>query len=301
MEQEVERLRLDSSLTHPHITVEREVKAVGQTVPNTLDVPYRWVCKLVVEENRPKGWSGVAQGSGVLVGPCHVLTAAHTLEPYYNKPAKDWRVKIWMAFDGTRYITEEISSDVRLSEGWKTGLHKVKENLSDMGAYDYAMVILPSDISSKPRKELKNNSLGHWGHSEGGHRTVFAPLKAELLEGNAVYCAGYPKGVKRAMWVAPGNLSNVLLVSGDKVLRRKRGMNNTALASLGEDARGMSGGPVWITVKSTLCLVGINTDVSPVITSGPDGRPRGKKWIGHAARVTIELFNEVRGWMKSIP
>src|SRR5688500_17688635 len=49
-------------------------------VARTLAVPYRWIGSLVVsvEKPYPKGWtSGFARGSGLLIGPRHVLTAAH--------------------------------------------------------------------------------------------------------------------------------------------------------------------------------------------------------------------------------
>jgi len=293
LEREVGLLSPHALLTPSDSAREWEAETGGQKVSNTFDVPFRWVCKLQVEESHAKGWAEMEPATGVLVGPRHVLTAAHALDPYYKKPTGQWRIIVRPAFDGSRDLGEEISSDVRVSKGWREGW----KDVTDPGAYDYGMIILPSDISSKPREELKDNPLGHWGHPTLGYKTLFTPLKAEYLEGKSIYCAGYPRGMKRAMWVGSGMPSHILFRTGKKIVRRKRGMNHTALASLGEDARGMSGGPVWLKTDSTLYLVGINTSISQALIELEGGKQR-KEWRAHAARVTIEFFNEVSEWMK---
>ncbi|MGA9769542.1 MAG: serine protease [Blastocatellia bacterium] len=292
MEREMEML----GLRDQGISYELKIKPGGQTVSNTFDVPFRWICRLQVEVPHSKGWEQKEPGTGVLVGPRHVLTAAHVVDPYNKLPAGQWRVIARLAFDGSRDLGEEISSKAYVSKGWQAK----KKDALDPGAYDYAMIILPGDITSKPRKELGNKPLGYWGQSTVDYKTVFAPLKAESLEAKFIYCAGYPRGVKRAMWVGAGKLSNILFRTGTKIVRRKRGMNHDAMTSLAEDAHGMSGGPVWYS-DSVPCLVGINNTISQIPEADPDGKIIRKRWQAHAARVTIEFFNEVSEWIKANP
>lgn len=282
-------------------TREFEIKPNGQKVTDSFNVPFRWVCRLQVEERTAIGvaWREQEPATGVLIGPRHVLTAAHLLDPYYQKVSTGLvQVKVRPGFDGSRHLGEEISTDLRVSKGWLAG----KKDPMDKGAYDYGMVILPSDsISTKSRKELMGKPLGYWGHPTRGHKTVFAPLNAEFLESKTVHSAGYPKGMKRMMWVGSGTLSNVLLRRGDKVVKYKRGMDLSALAPLGEKAKGMSGGTIWHKVGSTRFLVGINASISEIQVGDQQTGAQSTEWLAHAARVTIELFEEVSEWMHAKP
>jgi V8-like Glu-specific endopeptidase len=276
---------------------EWEFKPGGQTVSNSFDVPYRCVCRLQVQEKGASGWRDKEPATGVLVGPRHVLTAAHLLDPYYQQRAGQWQVRVYPGFDGSRHLGEEISTRIKVSKGWEAGTKEA----GDLGAYDFGMVFLPGDISTKKPKELGGKSLGYWGNPTNGYKTVFAPLDAATLESKTVYSAGYPRGRKKAMWVGTGTLSNVLIRIKDKIERYKRGMDHNAMETLGEEARGMSGGPVWLKRGSTRYLIGVNSSITPVEHVDEKSGTRRKFWRGHAARVTIELFEEVIEWMHAEP
>ena len=275
---------------------EWEFESGGKMVSNSFDVPYRWVCRLQVREKGPSGWRNKEPATGVLIGPRHVLTTAHLLDPYYKQRAGQWQVLVYPGFNGSRRLGEEISTDIKVSRGWEAGTKEA----GDLGAYDFAMVFLPGDISTKRPKELGGKPLGYWGSPTSGHKTVFAPLEATSLESKTVDTAGYPRGKKKTMWAGTGALSNVFIRIKDKI-RTKRGMDHDAMESLGEDARGMSGGPVWLSRGAIRYLIGINASITPVDHVDEKTRTRRKYWGGHAARVTIELFEEVIDWMHTNP
>jgi len=297
IERELDRLNRINPSGSQQYSREWEFKPSGQTVANSFDVPYRWVCRLKVQEKGASGWRDKEPATGVLIGPRHVLTAAHLLDPYYKQRAGQWRVLVYPGFDGSRHLGEEISTNIKVGRGWEAGTKEA----GDLGAYDFGMVFLPGDISTRKRKELGGKPLGYWGNPTSGHKTVFAPLDAVSLESKTVYSAGYPRGQKKILWVGTGALSNVLIRIKDKIERYKRGMDHNAMESLGEEARGMSGGPVWLKRRSTRYLVGINASITPVEHIDEKSRTRRKFWRGHAARVTLELFEEVIDWMHAEP
>jgi hypothetical protein len=206
-------------------------------------------------------------------------------------------VLVYPGFDGSRYLGEEISARIRVSRGWEAGTKEA----GDLGAYDFGMVFLASDdVTTKNRKELGGQPLGYWGSPTSGHKTVFAPLEATSLESKTVDTAGYPRGKKKTMWAGTGALSNVFIRIKDKI-RTKRGMDHDAMESLGEDARGMSGGPVWLSRGAIRYLIGINSRITPVEHVNEKTRTKRKFWRAHSARTTIELFEEVIDWMHLKP
>ncbi len=296
MERELDLLNRIVPSGSRQITREWEVKPGGQPVSNSFDVPCRWVCRLQVQEKVGSNWRDKEPATGVLIGPRHVLTAAHLLDPYYKQKAGQWRVLVYPGFDGSQHLGEEISARIKVSRGWEAGTKEA----GDLGAYDFGMVFLPGDVSTKKPKELGGLPLGYWGSPTSGHKTVFAPLEATFLESKTIHTAGYPRGQKKILWAGTGTLSNVFLRIKDKI-QNKRGMDHNAMESLGEDARGMSGGPVWLSRGAIRYLVGINSSITPVEHVDEKTRTKRKFWRGRAARVTIELFEEVIDWMHANP
>ncbi|GEM19768.1 hypothetical protein NONS58_11640 [Nitrosococcus oceani] len=219
-------------------------------------------------------------------------------------------VEVLPAYDGSDSLGSYSSvSDLEVSKGWRAGKHKKS---LDNGAYDYGMVILSNDnITTDRHKALEGKPLGYWGHPSQGHKTVFAPLGIQWLQSRInkrFFTAGYHKETKRAMQVRWGNIpgSGLVVPDGQGGVIPGRGMVFDALAPLEKRARGMSGGPIWYKVRSkrfsTRFMVGINTSAKKDGVTEIDEKGREhKKWQGYAARVTLEFFEEVSGWMHAKP
>ena len=83
MEREFEVLNLAALPGSQQPLREWEVKPGGQAVSDSFDIHYRWVCRLQVQEKVGSNWKDKEPATGVLIGPRHVLTTAHLLDPYW--------------------------------------------------------------------------------------------------------------------------------------------------------------------------------------------------------------------------
>src|SRR5512139_1429780 len=119
IERELDRLNRINPSGSQQYSREWEFKPSGNTVSNSFDVPYRWVCRLQVQEKGASGWRDKEPATGVLIGPRHVLTAAHLLDPYYQQRAGQWQMLVYPGFDGSRHLGEEISTHIKVSRGWE--------------------------------------------------------------------------------------------------------------------------------------------------------------------------------------
>ena len=231
-------------------------------VRSTTAVPWRWVCKIVIEDSRRRL---VGLGTGTLVSDRHVLTAAHVVYDAY-KNMHQYTITVIPALNDLKEPFDRYTI---------TSKPKMRKEYSSTAAngidWDYALLTLNTVIGKKSFSALKGSPLCYWGNPHCGANTVFARLDPRNLNAKAAYTAGYPggKGGKQ-LWCAAG-----ILHSANE---RHRTMWITA-----DTTGGQSGSPVWVTDNGRYCLVGV------AVGAGT----RSNKVV----RLTREMIRQLRAWI----
>lgn len=186
-----------------------------QLVPDPLGVPHRWICALDVFFDTsvlPPGTQihDHTRATGVLIGPRHVLTARHVIEPspvrVNGTPYRPrvTRIRVTPARNGD-------NRDAPIAHAWVTKRFPAIPFTPQPGARpvhpDYALLILDTDLAAKSHARI--GRLGYWGEDTG-----LAELRAMDLDrapAGDVTVAGYPGDT-----------------SGDTILLRKERAAGTA-------------------------------------------------------------------------
>jgi hypothetical protein len=279
-----------------------------ETDPDSLKIPLRWICRIRL---RGMFTSKVDQlASGVLIGPRHVLTSAHVLDPFYAASANQiTSIDVMPGYSGTdRLGTYSMKNpkNLRVSANWRDKARRDADpdalSQDRSAGNDFGMIILNDDkISTERQKALKDRPLGHWGHPTLGNSTVFSKLPAAFLVEPAkpMHTAGYAHRQNK-IWSGSGQVWNVQAKD-----RPRRAFTHSILTSLGTDARGMSGGPLWVKVDDTRYLTGINASVIEKTVQNVDEKSNKtterKVWQATAARLGGDTFEEIMRWMKADP
>ena len=168
-------------------------------VTNTSNLPWRCICHLEVEYD--KGPTGF--GTGLLIGPHTVVTAAHVVcDPYgWDKPREARNVRVVPGRNGNLapygYF---VAEDVKVPDGWKDAKSK-----SDVAiANDFAAVMLPHD--NRVEGMALGKRLGYFGLKSYSDANMEA---AKLLFVNN---AGYPYEADKpygTLWYNAGRVRDV--------------------------------------------------------------------------------------------
>ncbi len=209
-------------------------------VRETNEIPWRWVCAL----DLPTDESGASRGSGVLVGPCQLLTARHVLP--YGDPVKLTKVKISPARNGD-------NAD------------------HPFGAYSIRRVryLWPVDLALVTLDRKLPAALGFWGQDPA--QAQLRGLAPKALSGKRVTVSGYPgdrcntipidgnraqklKGMRQCMKQNPRRWASTLW--------RADGTANVPMEKLvyydADTHGGQSGGPVVLSDGGVHVCVGIH-------------------------------------------
>jgi V8-like Glu-specific endopeptidase len=215
-------------------------------VTQTKRIPYCWICTIIPTFTHPTTNKELEMkdqpGTGFLIGPRHVLTAAHVLFPadgplIHQSPV---RVKVTPGHNsGSRPYGVFTSSVYRVRSEWRSGGRNVG-NIS----YDFAVIELPAGVEKK--------GLKYWGAP--GTNTEKYPLKKTWLKGKVVNVCGYPKDKPLyTPWIAYDKLDNPDATRNGTVL-------NNVFTHKVDTCVGQSGSPVWYWDGQTKrYLVGIHT------------------------------------------
>lgn len=240
-------------------------------VADTRAVPFRWICSIAVQRRVEHAGSrttltGLAPaGTGLLISPRHVLTAAHVLrgansddegnvQPGWHE-AQTVRVK--PGRDGASEPFGEIEA-----ASWVT--HPKWNPKNELARYDLALITLKEAVGKCVFKSAGGQALGWWGGPGAGANHSLDSLPAALsdaLIGTRVVTAGYPAKSKGVMVCAAGVLS-AGSTALDATLRRGGRIGQWAeraqIYSFTADAtKGQSGSPLWVLDQGRRYLVGI--------------------------------------------
>lgn len=262
-------------------------KGSSVQVTDTRAVPFRWICSINVAYQVTRASGGTSntgrapQGTGVLISPCHVLTAAHLFCSRDDRGSlvehrKATDVSVTMARDETRKPFGEVEA-----KSWM--VHPKWNPNASSPQYDYALITLakPAGVS------------GFWGDSKGGAGTVLGAMPAagaDSLIDRQVMTAGYPGSKNRQMWCFKGTLSSGF-PQADAALKKQstpewfKGIGNFAITADAEP--GQSGSPVWVLNDGKRYLSGI------LIDAGSQSN--------RAVAVNERVIRQLQSWMAAAP
>jgi V8-like Glu-specific endopeptidase len=238
--------------------------------------------------------------TGVLVGPRHVLTAAHNLTPKQGRgpirgivvsPGRNGSKKPLGSFNAARW--DQVHPNWRPKEEHKTR------------GFDYGLIVLEADISRRKYKEFANQPLGYWGDAVNGEGTHLKRLDPAVIDGCTINVAGFPgynstdtNQDKRCdkpmgtMWLGKGKLSGQGQTK--KITSQDRLMLHTA-----DTCPGHSGSPVWIYYPKTRTRYMVGIHVAPAnIFEVIDDQGTLRRTHNLAVRVTMEMCKQLDRWMK---
>ncbi len=270
---------------------EDQIGTFGAEIRNQITatdrIPFRWICSITATKRiiRPSHdeHTGLAPaGTGVLVSPCHVLTAAHVLKGVDdNDPAimtEAETVKVMPGRDEDRepFGTYDVKSWV-LHPKWDP---KVSDPKTDI-----AVITLDTCPGNRKFPSLKDQPLGFWPQES------LPAAVAEKLIGGTVLTAGYPESKKKQMWCFTGQATTGS-AAGDKAIiqsgRVAEWIRRNSVVHLTADAKkGQSGSPVWVTVEDKPYLVGVlveagtQSNVARLLNN--DMVSQIQKWMGQPA------------------
>jgi glutamyl endopeptidase len=225
-------------------------------VTDTSTTPWRCICHLEVEyETGPVGF-----GTGFLIGPKAVITAAHVI---YSGKRKARRIRVIPGRNGSSapygYFVTDFA-DCKVPDAWRKSAEKQEIDATA----DYAMIPIP-DIYETEKKPTAER-LGYFGlkcFTDDDART-----KSEMLFVNN---AGYPYEADKAygtLWYNAG---------------RVKEMKRSFIEYMVDTEGGQSGSPVYFydDEKKQRYVIAIHTTGD---------------FVNRGLRITQDVFKTIRRW-----
>ena len=226
-------------------------------------------------------------GSGFIVGPRHILTAAHVLFPTTG-PLKDQaplsvEVSPGRNKNSTPYGSY-TSTTYRVRPEWRSG----GNNTFD-ARFDFAMI--------KVSNEIANTGLKYWGAN--GTSTHRYPISRNWLRGKVVNVGGYPRDKKpNTQWISHDVLDE------PEPTRNGQRMKNV-FRYKADTCTGQSGAPVWWwDGANDRYLVGIHTGACDFLdgctaVNGTGCLPGNRRWShNRGLLLSHEVDKQIKAWVK---
>ena len=169
-------------------------------ITDSTQVPYRWICALDVQFPQREKMRPLIQGTGFLISPRHVVTAASNVvrvEPpfkeYHPKTGiriDAQKVTVTPALDGTPKLGKKRapvgSIELQPPAWWIPSQY-----FTDLSfKWDVAVLTLPKELPPS-----RGMPYGHWGHTGSSPRTTIQAATNDSLVGTTLTTCGYADGV----------------------------------------------------------------------------------------------------------
>jgi V8-like Glu-specific endopeptidase len=255
-------------------------------VRDTSLVPFRWICHLEMSalDTRDRRTRARSVATGLLIGPCHVLTTGHTLLTGDGRFAA---VQAWVS--PGRNGSSTPFGRVQASR-FRTNPNWFRNGVANED-YDYGLITLDDEIGARKFASLGGNPLGWWGDPARGAGTRIERLDPAGLDGQAINVAGYPSDKPAGSpWRSTGRLT---------MMRNAQGQVSTLARRMAHDAdthASQSGAPVWTFDAKTGIrrLVGVHTGAVDLRVDAPSGPQQRRTNV--AIRLTLEVVRQLAAW-----
>ncbi len=291
-------------------SIEEEVLGIDERtlVTDTFQIPNRWICAIDVLKEDERGVLSVeGRGTGILIGPRHVLTAKHVLKNFVRvrvSPARhlnNMSHPLGQASNKAifRSKPEWIGQNRRLPDGSVS--QRTRRN------DDVAMIILDKEMSGRTHKNMKG-PLGYWGQTPS--QAAVRAFSPATVQDRDVTIIGYP-GDRCGTKVLTGSGSN----EEDRIKNKKYLIDKCAkdssdiwastqwqsfgkldadpetsrLQHTADTYGGESGAPIFLRNGDSLDLLGVHT------APGDGTSPTSNVGV----RVTLKLMQEIASWMNT--
>ncbi len=269
-------------------------------VSNAFDMPARWVCAIDIYGRNPADGSEVLadqRATGILIGPCHVLTAAHVFGATSIR-VKDKTVRVPVLRARVSPGRNGDNDDHPLGWAWSKSIQRVLPYADET---DYALIELDRDLSKATHKKM-SGALGYWGQVPA--QAALRVLDPKALVDATITVIGYP-GDRCGLKTLTGNAKEKLAKITYCVQRQRDVWASTPWQASGalfadptsgklehtaDTYEGESGGPICLHRDRVLELVGVHGgEVTP-----PSGQPVARN---RGARVTLDMLKQLRDWI----
>jgi V8-like Glu-specific endopeptidase len=252
------------------------------SVADTTGLPHRWICRLRVPDADPRSRS-YGMGTGVLVGPRHVLTSAHVLVSETD-PGRTvgGRLFVQPARNGDFKPFKEVGI-----RGWRVDPRWIVKNQRGrwqvQTRFDYGLVTLAEDVGSFKHPGLGRCTLAYWAAPDICFPQTEIGIEPHKIAGQQAWSAGYPGDRE------PGTLHGG---TGHVTVDPRLGILRHTI----DTHHGQSGSPIWIKRHGMWCLVGIHSRVGgfTVPARGPMV-PNSNA----AALVSLDVARQIEEWKRA--
>lgn len=252
----------------------------AQPVVETWQIPFRWSCLLLIQFRHPKtGQPLFGSGSGFLIGPRHVVTAAHLIlnliqdeaqkktallfaEKIFVVPAFTWKPRLSVEH---QQANQKRLIATKRPFGWvivnrqgfafpASYITQAGNLLVENSNFDYAVLDLGVPFGNKSirfmhpnRGKLVKRQLGWWGKANTRSRTQ-AFQRATQLNDKHIEVSGYPACFGGKQVRAAGKISfDEQFTAGLKLGELAKATGPNEFVHNADTFGGHSGSPVWET------------------------------------------------------
>jgi len=258
---------------------------------NTRAIPFRWICSIsaslrVTSPTHQERRGLAPAGTGILISPCHVLTAAHVLKSIDEQSSSRPLLEAETLTVTPGRDESQSPFGTFAAKSWK--LHPHWDPNAGSSGTDLAVITLDKCVSKE---------LGFWNLEN------IATSVKSTLPGGAILTAGYPESKKTQMWCFSGRVSIGSPQADAAVVQNGQAVRwfdtNPVLRLNADVEKGQSGSPVWTSDHDGLHLVGMlvdaGTDWNIAVTLNDRALELIRQWIGTSSASAHEFEAESGG------